>query len=43
MPVFEQFCRMKVKRPVFNMIQIDPKKFLQMKKSAIADDYEFLN
>lgn len=43
MPVFEQFCRMKVKRPVFTMIQIDPRKFLKMKETVITDDYEFLN
>ena len=43
MPVFEQFSRMKVKRPVFTMIQIDPRKFLKIKESLITEDYEFLN
>ena len=34
---------MKVKRPVFTMIQIDPRKFLKIKETLITDDYEFLN
>jgi hypothetical protein len=38
-PVFEVFTRMKVKRPVFEMIQIDHKKFLKMKVTPIINDY----
>lgn len=34
---------MKVKRPLFSMIQIDPKKFLKMKESSIEKDYEILH
>lgn len=43
MPIFEQYSRMKVKRPVFTMIQIDPRKFLKIKETPITEDYEFLN
>lgn len=42
-PVFDVFTRMKVKRPVFEMIQIDLKKFMKMKQTSIYTDYEIMS
>ncbi len=39
-PVFKVLGRIKVKRPAFEMIQIDHKRFLKMKETPIALDYD---
>lgn len=39
-PVFKVLGRIKVKRPAFEMIQIDHKRFLRMKETPIAHDYD---
>ena len=41
-PVFVAFTRTKVKRPAFEMIQIDLKKFMKMKKTSIYTDYDII-
>ena len=39
-PVFKVLGRIKVKRPAFEMIQIDHKRFLRMKETPITQDYD---
>jgi hypothetical protein len=42
-PVFKMFTKMKVKKPTFQMIQIDPKNFIVMKETPISKDYDIKN
>lgn len=40
LPVFNLLSRIKVKKPAFEMIQIDHKRFLRMKETPITQDYD---